>query len=192
MNALEKSGLSLDRDRFYAVPAEILTTILYEFFSDTDVYTQTDPVATNHVNDYLKGTCTCDEGVDVDDLLQMEQRLEAAVKDERFFESITRNLKEKLEKHLRQAQSTVKMRTRKLLVNHVLSWNNEKNCVIMLKHSFHHRKSEYMVNFKVSDLIAGNRTLFGKPGKTFYYNYVMLCIFLVNILNIFSVHRSFI
>lgn len=128
--------------------------------SDTDVMSQ--------IKNYLIDTCGCNEGMYVDNLYLLEKELEALIKDELFFESITNNLKVKLEKHLRQSQEAKKVKTKKISVNYVLSWNNEKYCIRMLKQSFLHRKSEYMVNFKVSDIIAGHRNAFGKPGKIFF------------------------
>lgn len=136
-------------------------------YADTDVPPQIEDASTSRIKTYLENICICGEAMNVEDLHEMERELEAVMRDEEFFQSIRKNLKKKLEKHLREAQNNVKVRTRKVLVNHVLSWNNEKYSVLMLKHSFHNRRTEYMVDFKVSDLIAGNRTLFGNPGKVY-------------------------
>lgn len=122
---------------------------------------------TGRIQGYLIDTCQCDEATHGRDLYELERELEAITMDEVFFESIRRNLKEKLETHLNRSQEGVGMRTKKLFVNDVLAWNNEEYCMRMLKQSFVHRKSEYMVNFKVCDLLAGSRHLFNDPGNTF-------------------------
>lgn len=117
------------------------------------------------IRNYLINTCACDEMVYSRDLYEMEKELETLTRDTLFFESILKNLKQKLEVHLRKCQDRAKVKTRKMPVNDVLAWNNELYCMRMLKHSFLHRRSEYMVNFKVSDLLAGNRAVFENAGK---------------------------
>lgn len=129
-------------------------------------FEQSEPIhVVSRIQSYLLDTCTCDEVMHPRNLYEMEKELESLTRDVMFFESIKRNLKEKLEKHLEKCQRRTKVKTSKISVKDVLAWNNEDYCMRMLKHSFRHRGSEYMVNFKVSDLLAGNRNVFGHPGK---------------------------
>ncbi|KAJ8986146.1 hypothetical protein NQ317_005619, partial [Molorchus minor] len=123
-------------------------------------------VPTFKIEDYLMDTCDCHEEMHIGDLDILEKQLEALSRDEIFYEALRKSLQKKLKYHLKKSEEcTDKVKTKQVVVNELLAWNNEELSMNMLKHSFLHRRSEYMVLFSVSRLLKGKRDAFGEPGS---------------------------
>ncbi|KAF5302572.1 hypothetical protein FQA39_LY10190 [Lamprigera yunnana] len=55
--------------------------------------------------------------------------------------------------------------TKRVLVTHLLAWNNEFLSVDFMRHAFLHRNFEKFVSFPVMDVLCGNRKGFKMPGS---------------------------
>ncbi|XP_044760429.1 uncharacterized protein LOC123317884 [Coccinella septempunctata] len=55
--------------------------------------------------------------------------------------------------------------TTKIVVDSILSWNNDQTLVDLLRHCFLCRKSEGNVSFNAKNVIIGHRTNFNQPGR---------------------------
>ncbi|GLV34994.1 hypothetical protein CBL_09474 [Carabus blaptoides fortunei] len=54
--------------------------------------------------------------------------------------------------------------TKKVIVTHLLAWNNEDLAKAIMKHSFRHRNSETLLSYHVSDVLTGRRQQFRSLG----------------------------
>nr|CAH7723332.1 unnamed protein product [Callosobruchus chinensis] len=114
--------------------------------------------------DYLDNICYCDEEMDIDSLAVLEEQQRELQKDEFFYRTLVENLEPKLERHL-EAINEPPLNTKRIVIEKLLAWNNEKICKQMVKHSFIHRHSESMVSFPVSNVLSQDRIGFKEAGK---------------------------
>ncbi|KAJ8972040.1 hypothetical protein NQ314_000425, partial [Rhamnusium bicolor] len=100
-----------------------------------------DEYVASAIKEYFKDRCTCDEEMQIDDLNILEQQLEEVTKDELFYETIYKNLQDKLDAHKIKTEenNSTDVKTKKVVVNDLLAWNNEELSMSMLKHRAHER-----------------------------------------------------
>lgn len=129
-------------------------------------------VDTEHASDesgsikkYIDQECVCLEEMEIEDVAELEDKLKVLKKEEFFYEQIHKHLNLEIEKILRTMKCRKTIRTQKIVVSEILAWNNEPSIVDMLKHSFLHRNTEHMVNFRVPAILSGHRQGFTKPGE---------------------------
>ncbi|KAG5887190.1 hypothetical protein JTB14_016676 [Gonioctena quinquepunctata] len=106
----------------------------------------------------VENICICEEDIQVEDITKLEKQYDFLVEEETFYGNISKNMMEKLNILSESLEKRSKMKTKKIVVDELLAWNNEKLLTDMLKHSFLHRESERLVTFKVSEILGGQRT----------------------------------
>ncbi|CAG9864720.1 unnamed protein product [Phyllotreta striolata] len=126
---------------------------------------------------YEKEVCECLEEMDIEDLRELEVKQIELKKDEFFYDEIYKHLSAEIEKIEKVLNSKKTVRTKKIVVNQMMAWNNEALLVEMTKHSFVHRNTEYMVNFRVPSVLLGNRLGFMEIGQQekLCYEYLEHC-----------------
>lgn len=139
----------------------------YLFFDDLTAMYHTppeEPTGIADIDNYMKSICLCHEEIGTDTLNELESRLQVLKTDELFYSTICNTLNSKkkwYEKNAKNSYST----TKKVQVEELLAWNNERLSMKILKHTFLHRKSEPLVTFKIADIITGKRYNFSDAGK---------------------------
>ncbi|XP_057650977.1 uncharacterized protein LOC130890738 isoform X2 [Diorhabda carinulata] len=109
-------------------------------------------------------SCTCMDEMGIEDIVNLENKLDCISNEYAFYSIIANQLREKrntLSHHLKIRET---FKFSKVTPSNVLAWNNEPILMKILKHSFLLRRTEYMVNFNVSDLLSGLRQGYGPPG----------------------------
>ncbi|KAK9885532.1 hypothetical protein WA026_011025 [Henosepilachna vigintioctopunctata] len=111
-----------------------------------------------------KITCECTERhiPDVDFIISELEDLE---KNEKFHEVILQYLQNILYKEMKGTVNVDTPKTLQVIVEHLLSWNNDQTVIDMMQHCFRYRNFENMLNFSVKSLLSGNRSIFGEMGK---------------------------
>ncbi|XP_074032109.1 uncharacterized protein isoform X1 [Leptinotarsa decemlineata] len=112
------------------------------------------------IETYLEKICVCQEAIEIENLSELEKQLDFLLTEETFHGSIRDNMVSKLQYLRETIQNQPNIKTKKIVVDELLAWNNEQLLMDMLKHSFLHRESEKLTTVKVSAIIGGHRKEF--------------------------------